>query len=52
MSIEYDNYLEQHKANVRKGFEWFQENLPGVIGNIPDVEWHLCFHHDKSKNRT
>lgn len=49
MSREYDNYLEQHKTNVRKGFEWFRENLPGVIENIPDVEWHLCFHHDKSK---
>lgn len=49
MSREYDNYLEQHKGNVRKGFEWFQENLPGVIENIPDVEWHLCFNHDNSK---
>ena len=51
MSREYDNYLEQHKANVRKGFEWFRENLPGVIENIPDVEWHLCFRHDKSKTK-
>lgn len=51
MSREYDNYLEQHKGNVRKGFEWFQENLPGVIENIPDVEWHICFNHDNSKTQ-
>lgn len=51
MSKEYDLYLEQHKGNVRKGFEWFQENLPGLIENIPNIEWWICFNHDNSKTQ-
>ena len=49
MSKEYDNYLEQHKANVRKGFEWLRENIPGIVENIPNLEWQICFNHDQSK---
>ena len=52
MSREYDNYLEQHKENVRKGFEWFRENLPALIENIPNLEWQICFHHDQSKTES
>ena len=50
MSREYDLYLEQHKANVRKGYEWFRENLPEVVENIPGLEHQICFGHDFSKN--
>lgn len=49
MSKEYDNYLEQHKANVRKGFEWLRENIPGIVENVPNLEWQICFNHDQSK---
>lgn len=49
MSKEYDNYLEQHKANVRKGFEWLQENIPELVENVPNLEWQICFNHDQSK---
>ena len=49
MSKEYDEYLEQHKGNVRKGFEWLRENLPGLIENVPNLEWQICFNHDRSK---
>lgn len=38
MSIAYDLYLRRHKANVRKGFVWIQENLPDVLA-AEDVEW-------------
>lgn len=51
MSREYDNYLEQHKANVRKGFEWIRDNLPEVVSNIPNLEWKICFAHDESKTQ-
>ena len=51
MSREYDNYLEQHKANVRKGFEWFRNNLPGLVEGIPNLEWQICFAHDESKTQ-
>ena len=51
MSIGYDLYLEQHKANVRKGFEWIKENLPELIIPISgvDYEHQICFGHDTSK---
>lgn len=49
MSREYDLYLDQHKGNVRKGFEWFQKNLPEVIESIPGLEYQICYCHDESK---
>lgn len=51
MSREYDNYLEQHKENVRKGYEWIRDNLPEVVSNIPNLEWQICFAHDESKTK-
>lgn len=51
MSIEYDNYLEQHKGNVRKGFEWLQKNLPEVVDSIPNLEWQIGSNHDQSKTK-
>lgn len=51
MSREYDLYLDQHKGNVRKGFEWFQKNLPEIVEGIPDLEWQICYKHDESKTQ-
>ena len=28
MSYQYDLYLQKHKANVKKGFDWLQTNMP------------------------
>lgn len=50
MSKQYDEYLEKHKANVRKGFEWLQENLPGLIPHESSASWQVVFNHDTSKN--
>ena len=47
MSVQYDNYLTEHKENVAKGFRWLQENIPEVIED--DFEWQICFNHDVSK---
>lgn len=49
MSEKYDNYLAQHKANVRKGLEWIRENLPELIDDYPDYEWLIGMAHDQSK---
>lgn len=56
MSMEYDLYLKEHKANVRKGFEWIEKNLPEVVlpgkteGVGKSVLWHqICSMHDASK---
>lgn len=52
MSREYDLYLEQHRGNVTKSFKWIQENLPGLLIDMPDVfyEHQICFSHDLSKD--
>ena len=47
MSIQYDNYLTEHKENVAKGFRWLQENIPEAIED--GFEWQICFNHDASK---
>lgn len=44
MSKEYDLYLQEHKNNVKKGFEWIIYNLPSIIPNdinIGDLEWQI-----------
>ena len=47
MSVQYDNYLTEHKENVAKGFRWLQENIPEVIED--GFEWQICFNHEASK---
>lgn len=51
MSREYDLYLQNHKANVKKGFDWVKENLPDIIlaDNEVDYEHQIGFEHDASK---
>ena len=52
MSKEYDIYLQNHKANVKKGFDWILEHLPDLIPTDDGVnyEWQIGFGHDKSKD--
>lgn len=50
MSIGYDEYLREHRANVAKGFYWFCENLPEVVKPREKYEWQICVNHDASKN--
>ncbi len=50
MSYQYDQYLQQHKSNVKKGFEWLQRNLPTVLSDQPDASWQIIFDHDSSKS--
>jgi hypothetical protein len=49
MSKEYNKYLEEHKANVAKGYYWLVENLPEVVGS-GSLERQICVAHDKSKS--
>ena len=49
MSAQYDLYLQQHKENVRKGFEWIQQNLPELLLDGYNYEWDTQFAHDASK---
>ncbi len=51
MSREYDLYLQQHKTNVKKCYEWIRENLPDLIPNDIrlDLAHQISFAHDSSK---
>ena len=50
MSVQYDEYLENHKSNVKKAFAWLDKNLPDIIHSVrDDLEWQICFGHDASK---
>lgn len=52
MSIEYDNYLREHRENVARGFYWLRDNLPDILkGENPiDLEGQICHYHDRSKD--
>ena len=52
MSIEYDNYLQQHINNVGKGYVWLRENIPDLFTNIVDkfdIDHQITCEHDQSK---
>jgi hypothetical protein len=50
MSVEYNEYLNNHISNVSKGFEWLVENLPEVFdGVMPGLMRSQINAHDDSK---
>lgn len=50
MSFQYDQYLDKHRANVKRGYEWLCENLPLVTKECTNAGWQTAFAHDQSKN--
>lgn len=53
MSVLYDQYLQKHKANVVKAFEWLEKYLPeydGIDGS--NTRWNVTYAHDASKTET
>ena len=30
---KYKNYMDKHRINVRKAYDWLKENLPEIIDN-------------------
>lgn len=52
MSQEYDLYLQEHIANVKKAFEWLQWNMPQLFENHQDTDWRNIEDHDNSKTNT
>lgn len=52
MSIQYDEYLQQHKDAVYKGFLWMKENIPEIFKTdeiISKIDYNIKFGHDSSK---
>ena len=47
MSFQYDQYLARHRANVKRGFDWLSENLPGLMTNTLTAGWNTEFAHDQ-----
>ena len=48
MSQEYDLYLQRHKANVKKGYDWLCTNMPWLFEGRPNSAWQTEFEHDAS----
>ena len=52
MSIQYDEYLKQHKDVVYTAFLWMKENIPEIFGSdemMAKVDYNIKFGHDASK---
>lgn len=50
MSLAYNNYLDEHIANVGKAYAWIKEHLPEVTEPISsEEEWNILKLHDESK---
>lgn len=52
MSQQYDEYLQQHRQNVYKGFCWMKENIPDIFADdvvMSQIEYNCKFKHDASK---
>lgn len=37
MSFEYDNYLREHRDNVRKGAEWMLDNIEWIRNSVSRI---------------
>jgi hypothetical protein len=49
MSKEYNQYLQEHRANVAAAFYWMQQNMPGILIGNYDYEQQITAAHDLSK---
>lgn len=49
MSYQYDQYLVNHKDNVKNGFNWILENIPELLKTGFDFVWQMNSQHDYSK---
>lgn len=49
MSKEYDNYIYEHRENVKKGLEWLRKNLPELFIDEPANLGMNITLHDQSK---
>ena len=50
MSEQYDAYIKEHCASVRKGSYWIRKSLPELLIDIPGVDYELMILlHDDTK---
>ncbi len=49
MSKTYDDYIKEHRANLRRGLVWLKANLPQVVEKAEHIDWLVNIAHDESK---
>ena len=50
MYSKYDNYINEHKQNVIKGYNWIKDNVPDILDGIDiDTLDTTINNHDASK---
>ena len=51
MSERYDNYIQEHKTNVIKGYNWLKAKLPDIFDDnvLNECEHNIIYGHDTSK---
>ena len=51
MSERYDNYIQEHKSNVIKGYNWLKGKLPDIFDEdvLNECEHNIIYGHDASK---
>lgn len=49
MSADYNNYINEHVRNVRRGFHWLLDNLSDVFDGLQFSQISLIEAHDLSK---
>lgn len=52
MSVQYDEYLQQHKNAVYEAFLWMKKNIPEIFETdemMSKVDYNIKFAHDASK---
>lgn len=53
MSQQYDDYLFEHRYNLKLGLDWFKTYMPELfdsLGGDVDIEQQVVFAHDASKD--
>lgn len=49
MSQQYDGYIQEHRENLLRAYDWFQENLSDVLRGTIDLRDDIENLHDESK---
>lgn len=50
MSIEYDNYLYEHRMNVGRAADWIEHNLSDLLTGCYGFSRRILCEHDQSKD--
>jgi hypothetical protein len=49
MSVEYSEYIKEHRANVVKAYEWLKHHFDDISDKMFVKDYRLLYGHDDSK---